>query len=99
MGVHELVKEEIIKIDGMAEVILFGSRARGDFRNDSDWDFLILLDRPLDQPLKDLILSTTYQLELQTDSVFNILIHTKEDWARRSITPLYATIQKEGKRA
>ncbi len=99
MGVHELVKEEIIKIDGMAEVILFGSRARGDFRNDSDWDFLILLDRPLDQPLKDLILATLYQLELQTDSVFNILIHTKEDWAMRSITPLYAIIQKEGKRA
>ena len=99
MGVHELVKEEIIKIDGMAEVILFGSRARGDFRNDSDWDVLILLDRPLDQPLKDLILATLYQLELQTDSVFNILIHTKEDWAMRSITPLYAIIQKEGKRA
>ena len=25
---------------------LYGSRARGDYRNDSDWDLLILLDKP-----------------------------------------------------
>ncbi|MBC7890457.1 MAG: nucleotidyltransferase domain-containing protein, partial [Ferruginibacter sp.] len=29
-------------VDGTASVILFGSRARGDAANDSDWDFLIL---------------------------------------------------------
>ena len=28
------------------KVILFGSRARGDAREDSDWDLLILLDKP-----------------------------------------------------
>ena len=29
-----------------AHAILFGSRARGDARHDSDWDVLILLDKP-----------------------------------------------------
>ena len=28
-----------------SKAILYGSRARGDARNDSDWDFLILLDK------------------------------------------------------
>lgn len=27
------------------QILLFGSRARGDFRSDSDWDFLVIVDR------------------------------------------------------
>ncbi len=35
-------------VDKSAEVILYGSRARGDERTDSDWDILILTDYPAD---------------------------------------------------
>ena len=35
--------EEIIPADG--HLYLYGSRARGDFRPDSDWDLLILLNK------------------------------------------------------
>ncbi|WP_461102555.1 nucleotidyltransferase domain-containing protein [Spirosoma koreense] len=34
------VKRSVMAIDPNAEVWLFGSRARGDAREDSDWDFL-----------------------------------------------------------
>jgi predicted nucleotidyltransferase len=33
----------------LVEVILFGSRARGDFREDSDWDILVVVKGPLDR--------------------------------------------------
>ena len=36
------VKEIVHRHDKEAEVILFGSRARGDWHEESDWDFLIL---------------------------------------------------------
>ncbi|KJJ85158.1 Nucleotidyltransferase domain protein [Candidatus Omnitrophus magneticus] len=29
------------------KIFLFGSRARGDFREDSDWDFMVLLNEEI----------------------------------------------------
>lgn len=99
MKIVKLVKQEVIRIDPKAEIILFGSRARGDYRKDSDWDFLILLNQPLTKDLKEFILDKLYDLELQTDSVISTIIHTKSEWEDRAITPIYQVIKKEGKRA
>jgi len=96
MDFHQLVKQEMKSIDPNAEVILFGSRARGDFREDSDWDFLIILYRDLDQQLNELILEKLYEIELRTDSVLSSIIHTKSEWESLSVTPLYCIIKKEG---
>ena len=41
--IEELEKENI----KVHKIILFGSRARGDFKEDSDWDILVLVDRKL----------------------------------------------------
>lgn len=35
-----------------SKILLFGSRARGDFREESDWDFLIVLKKPVDAKTK-----------------------------------------------
>ena len=37
------IRTEIKRIDPKAKVVLFGSRARGDAKKDSDWDLLILI--------------------------------------------------------
>ncbi len=99
MKIEALVKHEVRKIDPHAEVILFGSRARGDFRNDSDWDFLVLIQKPLTPELKFRILDSLYDLELSCDAVISPLIHSRTEWEQRSVTPLYQAIQKEGKQA
>ena len=46
------VKQTVKEFDPNAEVILFGSRARGDYNKDAGWDFLILTDRNVNEPLK-----------------------------------------------
>ncbi len=99
MNIINLVKSKIAEIYPNAEVILFGSRARGDFNKDSDWDFLILVDSPVDLEFKEITLERIYDLELWTGSVISIFIHTKKDWEDRSITPIYQVIKKEGIRA
>jgi predicted nucleotidyltransferase len=99
MEILQLVNIEMKSIDSNAEVILFGSRARGDYQEDSDWDLLILLSRPVDRQVSELILERLYNIELQTNSVLSSIVHTKSEWKDRSVTPLYSIIQNEGIRA
>ena len=99
MDIAKQVKQEINRLDPQAEVILFGSRARGDYRQDSDWDFLILLHRHLEPALKALILERLYDLELSSGEVISSIIHTQSEWAERAVTPIYQIIAKEGIRA
>jgi len=44
--VTQRIKAKIMEKDPTAEVILFGSHARGDANKDSDWDILILVNIP-----------------------------------------------------
>jgi len=46
------VRKKIRDIDPEARIILFGSRARGDSNPNSDWDFLILTRKEVNQDLK-----------------------------------------------
>ncbi len=44
-----IIRQELDKMGlGVKKVILFGSRVRGDHRPDSDWDFLVVLDRDVE---------------------------------------------------
>ncbi len=45
----KVAKEMNIKID---KIILFGSRARGDFREDSDYDILVVTEKKLEKNCK-----------------------------------------------
>ncbi len=54
MDVRELIrgviKEEFAKGGLTVEgIILFGSRARGDFNEDSDWDILVVVSEDIDR--------------------------------------------------
>lgn len=79
------------------EAFLYGSRARGDARKDSDWDVLILLDKPqLD--MSDYI-NISYPLtELGCDigKTISPMLYTKADWNKYSFTPFYKNVQTEG---
>lgn len=44
--VIDLIRNTVRQQEPDAEIILYGSRARGDARPDSDWDVVILVDSP-----------------------------------------------------
>ena len=47
MSKLEQLVERIVEISQPTHVYLFGSRARGEARVDSDYDFLVITDRPV----------------------------------------------------
>lgn len=83
-----------------SEVYLYGSRARGDAKQTSDWDLLILLNlQNISFDFETKIMDTFYDIELETGEIISPLIYSKNDWIENhSITSLYENIKKEGVR-
>jgi len=97
MTITKFVKKEVDKISMDNDVILFGSRARGDFKKDSDWDFLILLKDDIITDLqKENIRDKLYDIELENEQIISSIIFTKTEWEKRAVTPLYQIIKEEG---
>lgn len=95
--VSKLIKQYISTIDPDADVILYGSRARGDNRSDSDWDILILTDYNVNLETERKFRYKLYDLELETGEPFSIFVYSKNDWqTRQRITPFYHSVTQEG---
>ena len=91
------IREEIKTIDSRAKIILFGSRARGDSKIDSDWDILILIDSPVNVNIERAFRYKLFDLELETGEVFSTFVHNKKIWnTKHRVTPFYRSIKKEG---
>ena len=96
--IRNRITRAIHKKDPYAEVILFGSRARGDHKIDSDWDILILIkDSKVTNEIEDNFRDELYDLELESGQVISTFIYPKDYWQSTLIySPLYKNVIKEG---
>ena len=90
------IKQAILTIDGKAEIILFGSRARGDAGKDSDWDILVVTDKQAGIALQNSIRDRMYDIELEYLQPVSTIILDKSHWNKISITGFYENVMKEG---
>lgn len=77
--------DAIKKNDAEATVILYGSRARGDAKPDSDYDLLVLLKTRCNWIREDMIRQSLYPIELDTGAVLTVNCYSESDW----YSPLY----------
>jgi predicted nucleotidyltransferase len=94
----EKIKQTVMATDASAQVLLFGSRARGDAKKDSDWDILILLNKAK-VTIKDeqVFRHKLFDVELETGACISTFVYALNDWnTRMSITPLYKNVQADG---
>lgn len=93
------IRDVLKEIDPRALIILFGSRARGEAKKDSDWDILILVDSRVNIEIERSFRYKLLDLELETGEVFSTFIHNKKIWnTKHKVTPFYRSIKKEGVR-
>ena len=97
----ERYKEAVSQIlgDRLKRIILYGSYARGDFKQDSDMDIMILADIQPEEisNLADRIYDITYDFEVKYEMEINPSIQSiqvYEQW--KGVYPFFMNIEKDG---
>ena len=96
--ITDLISKAVHKKDPHAEVYLFGSRARGDNKKDSDCDILILIDdEKVTNKIEDNFRDDIYDIELNSGQNISTFIYPKNYWNTTLVfSPLYNNVSKEG---
>ena len=92
------LKKELMQIygDQIHSILLYGSRARGDERPDSDIDILIVLKNEFNySEMLRLSSERTASLSLENDVVISRAFVTEKDYKERQI-PFLMNVHREG---
>ena len=98
-------KEDMIKamrnvlngIDPTVQAILFGSRARGDAEEDSDWDVLVLINKPrISLSDYDKYSYPLRELGWDMDEIINPVLFSTKEWNENHFTMFNNNVRNDG---
>ena len=90
-------KSSLVKQLGssLKEVWLFGSRARGDFHADSDYDVIVVAEGQLKQ-LRAIVSDANYQILDEYQELVGSIVYTPELWEKSKRGPLCMNVKAQG---
>jgi len=90
-------KQRLQEKFGDVEMILFGSKSRGDYDDHSDIDVLVILDKPLSNSIEEEIFDIGFDVEMEHNIILGIISYSKESWDYlRNISPFCKNVIEEG---
>ncbi len=98
IDITQKIKARIRDKNPNADIVLYGSHARGQSNKDSDWDILILLNQPnVNRLIEKEYRDELFDIELEIGEPISTFVFSKSDWEQKYLmTPLYQNIKKEG---
>ena len=78
-----------------AHLILYGSRARGDFHEGSDWDLLVLLNRPQEASDFQNIAYPIMELGFDLGEYFSVQTYSQAEWDAMTFLPYYKNVEHD----
>jgi predicted nucleotidyltransferase len=93
------IKERVLSNEPLAQIFLYGSRARGNERKDSDYDLLILIKHNrISFEFEKKITDSLYDLEIETGEIISPMIYSEHEWnSKYRITPFYRFVMKDAR--
>lgn len=87
--------EQCVKVH---QIILFGSRARGDADAESDMDVLVVLDQPINRETRKAVSGCTWQVGFNAGMVVTAILFARDEWENgpEYYSPLAEAVRKEG---
>lgn len=82
----------------LKQVILYGSKARGEADPDSDIDLLVITPEPLPWRERKALIDALFDVELAHDTLISVLVVSEAEWAGGLFTgfPIYRDIVRDG---
>lgn len=97
------IKDKLHSIDPNVKAYLFGSRARGDARNDSDpdkrsdWDVLVIIDKQTRTTWDDFdkYAIPLNELGWRLKEAINPIVRTRKDWEENSFSLFNHNVEED----
>lgn len=94
-GLRDIIVELTKNYPVIKKAILYGSKARGDFLENSDIDLLLITEGNISMQMKYQIFDTVYKHELLNDIIVSVILVSESDFENKMNT-LFMKIKKEG---
>ncbi len=95
LGLRNIINELTDKYLFIKKIILYGSKRRGDFLEDSDIDLLFIMDSDVTRSVKSEISDTIYPHEVANDIVVSAIFIPESDF-RDKVNTFLMKVKKEG---
>ena len=94
-ALEEIVEAVALRYALIDTIVLFGSKARGDFLEYSDVDLLFVTKHGMSRDMKSEMYDMLYEFEVEQDVTISAVLVTAEDYGAAT-TPFLKTVRAEG---